>query len=56
MEFTMVSAGGAVLFILVVTLAAMLFKKHSKLSNNSFWYLGTVFSTVLDPEEFIFLL
>ncbi|KAL9975881.1 hypothetical protein ACROYT_G013096 [Oculina patagonica] len=28
MEITMVSAGGSVLFILVVTLAAMLFKKH----------------------------
>ena len=34
MEIIIVSAGGSVLLILVTTLAVILFKKHSKSTNN----------------------
>lgn len=56
MVITMVSsAGGLVVFILVVTLVAILFKKHSKSSSNSFFSFSSepIFSTLHDLDEFI---
>ena len=55
LEITTVSACGVLLFTLVATLASIsLFKKHSKSSNNYFFYLESLVLTIYDHDQLLF--